>query len=309
MQEETNKDPEKHEEYLRKHIDNLESNKSVDKNTPINSNVGSFDSAYFNFPVEQYPCGIFYEPGTMIQIRPAMTKEIQAYSMVDDSNYADIFDKMNDMISSCLRIKKPNGQFASYLELKDPDRFCSIFHIRDITFQSGPVLTVPVTCTCGITTQVKIIKNNFSFYGIDSMIASDFNRAKRTFIFELVNNSIFELAPPTIGLSKCFSEYILRENAEKRKQNLAFLKIIPFTMPGVYEITMDGIKEKLKEFESMDDISFQFLNSAVSKMTFGIEKIKGVCQCGLQVTSDMLFPDGASGIFIIPDAFERYRKK
>jgi hypothetical protein len=34
------------------------------------------------------------------------------------------------------------------------------------------------------------------------------------------------------------------------------------------------IKAKLKEFEEMDDMSFQFLNSAVSKMTFGIKELK-----------------------------------
>ena len=297
------------EEYLRRHVDG-DSKKPEQMNVAPNSQPLSSSYEYFSFPAEQYPCGMFYEPGTMIQIRPAMTKEIQAYSMVDDHNYADIFDKMNEMLSSCLRIKKPNGQILSSNELKDPDRFCAIFHIRDLTFQNGPVLTSPAVCqSCGTTTQIKLGKNNFKFYEIDKDISSDFNRAKRTFIFELINDSIYELSPPTIGLSRNFSEYILKENSEKRKQNLAFLKIIPFTLNGISEINMDGIKDKLKEFENMDDISFQFLNSAVNKMTFGIEKVKGVCQCGSQTTSDQLFPNGASGIFVIPDAFERYRKK
>ena len=63
------------------------------------------------------------------------------------------------------------------------------------------------------------------------------------------------------------------------------------------------------EFEQIDDISFQFLNAAVSKMTFGIKELKKNCSCGEEVHTDMQFPNGASGIFVIHDAFEAYIKE
>jgi hypothetical protein len=72
-------------------------------------------------------------------------------------------------------------------------------------------------------------------------------------------------------------------------------------------ITIDGIKSKLSEYEKIDDISFQFLNSAVEKMSFGIEKLKKSCTiCGLEVTTDMTFPDGPSALFVVHDAFEQF---
>ena len=101
----------------------------------------------------------------------------------------------------------------------------------------------------------------------------------------------------------------MKENNEKRNPNLAFLKIIPFMMNGRTSITYDGVKAKVKEFEEMDDISFQFLNAAVGKMTFGIKELKKVCQCGEEVRTDMQFPNGASSIFVIHDAFEAYIKE
>ena len=101
----------------------------------------------------------------------------------------------------------------------------------------------------------------------------------------------------------------MKENNEKRNPNLAFLKIIPFMMNGRTSITYEGIKSKVKEFEEMDDISFQFLNAAVGKMTFGIKELKKSCQCGEEVHTDMQFPNGASGIFVIHDAFEAYIKE
>ena len=80
-------------------------------------------------------------------------------------------------------------------------------------------------------------------------------------------------------------------------------------LTGRSNITYDGVKSKLKEFEDMDATSFQFLNSAVSKMTFGIKELKKTCACGEEVHTEMQFPNGASGIFVIYDAFEAYIKE
>ena len=77
---------------------------------------------------------------------------------------------------------------------------------------------------------------------------------------------------------------------------------------GRTTITYDGIKAKLQEFEQMDDISFQFLNAAVSKMTFGIKELVKEVD-GQEVRADMQFPNGASGIFVIHDAFEAFIKE
>ena len=44
-------------------------------------------------------------------------------------------------------------------------------------------------------------------------------------------------------------------------------------------------------------------------MTFGVKELKKVCECGEEVHTEMQFPDGASGIFVIHDAFEAYIKE
>ena len=80
-------------------------------------------------------------------------------------------------------------------------------------------------------------------------------------------------------------------------------------MTGRTSITFDGIKAKVIEFEDLDDISFQFLNAAVGKMTIGISELKTTCECGEEVHTDMQFPNGASGIFVVSDAFDAYIKE
>jgi len=303
------------EDYLKKHLGDLDNPKNIMNNDipfvaqPKVDNTRTTDLQFFNFDIKELPCGEFYPSGTVFMVRPAQVREIQAYSMVDDNNFYDIVEKMNDILQSCVRVKYPDGKVGSYIEVKDQDRLFLVFLIRELTFQQGNSLTVNSKCSCGEDVQMELKRDNFSFHEIDEKLERYFSASTRTYHFSTVNGREFELTPPNIGLQKSFTDYILKESNEKRTPNLSFLKIIPFMLAGRTSITYEGIKAKLKEFEEIDDISFQFLNAAVGKMTFGIKELKKKCACGEEVHTDMQFPNGASGIFVIHDAFEAYIKE
>lgn len=309
-----NKNEMSEEDYLKKHLSEIESknNDIPYLAQPVVDSTRASDLQFFNFDVRELPCGMFYPSGSVVMVRPAKVVEIQAYSMVDDNNLFDIVEKMNDILQACVRIKYSDGRVGSYLEIKDQDRIFLIFLIRELTFQQGNSLSVPVKCTCGEELQIELKRENFAFHEIDSKLDRYFNLSTRSYNFETINGGSFELTPPTIGLQKAFTDYIVRENNEKRPPNLSFLKIIPFMLSGRTSITYDGIKSKLKDFEDpsiMTDISFQFLNGAAGKMTFGIKELNKKCSCGEEVRTEMQFPNGASGIFVIHDAFEAYIKE
>ena len=303
------------EDYLKKHLGDLDNPKNVMNNDipfvaqPKVDNTRTTDLQFFNFDIKELPCGEFYPSGTVFMVRPAQVREIQAYSMVDDNNFYDIVEKMNDILQSCVRVKYSDGKVGSYIEVKDQDRLFLVFLIRELTFQQGNSLTVNSKCSCGEDVQMELKRDNFSFHEIDEKLERYFSASTRTYHFSTINGREFELTPPNIGLQKSFTEYILKESNEKRTPNLSFLKIIPFMLAGRTSITYEGIKAKLKEFEEIDDISFQFLNAAVGKMTFGIKELKKKCSCGEEVHTDMQFPNGASSIFVIHDAFEAYIKE
>lgn len=302
------------EDYLKRHLSDMESNKNntfsdipLSQAEPVVESARTNDLHYFNFDIRDLPCGRFYPIGTLFMVRPAQVKEIQAYSMVDDNNFYDIVEKMNGMLQSCVRIKYPDGRVGSFLEVKDQDRLFLIFLIRELTFQQGNSLAVKKNCSaCDTENSLELKRQHFVFHDIDEKLDRFFSPSSGSYKFRLKNGREFEVTPPNIGLQKAFTDYIIKENNEKKSPNLAFLKIIPFMLPGRTSITYDGIKAKLKEFEEMDDVSFQFLNSAISKMTFGIKELKTDCSCGEEVRTDMQFPSGASGIFVIHDAFETY---
>jgi hypothetical protein len=305
------------EDYLKKHIEDLESS---DKKTNPNQNIfdvmttpsatRTSDLQFMSFDIKELPCGKFYPQGTTLMIRAAQVKEIQSYSMVDDNNFYDIVEKMNDMLQACVRVKYSDGKTGTYLDVKDQDRLYLIFVIRELTFQQGNALAVNVRCSCGTDNSVELVRKNFRFHQIDEKLNRFYDKGKSAFVFNTVNNKEYELTPPNIGLQKAFADFIIKENNDKRPQNLAFLKIIPFMLNGRNSITYEGIKSKLAEFENIDDISFQFLNAAVSKMTFGVKELAKPCSsCGVEVHTDMTFPNGASGVFIVHDAFEAFIKE
>lgn len=311
------------EDYLKKHLSEMESNNgnlmnsdipignnSSDSGSNFDTNTRVSDSEYFNYPVKDLPCGKHYPEGTLIMVRPAKTIEIQDYSMVDDNNFYDIVEKMNHMLQSCVRVKYPGNKMGTFLDIKDQDRLFIIFLIRELTFQNGKSLTINNTCSCNAKNTIEINSKNFVFHDVDKKIENHFDPSSRTYKFEIVNNMKYELSPPNIGIQKCFTDFIVKENAEDRKPNVSFLKIIPFMLPGRTSISEEGIKAKLEEFQKIDDISFQFLNDVVGKMTFGIKELKKNCEsCGMEIHTKMTFPNGASGIFVVHDAFDLYIKK
>jgi hypothetical protein len=224
------------EDFLKKHIQDLESSEKSNSNAnmfdfvqqnQVNPNRVT-DLQFLSFDIKELPCGKFYPSGTAIMIRAAQVKEIQAYAMVDDTNFIDVIEKMNDMLQACIRIKYSDGKMGSYLDLKDQDRIYVIFLIRELTFQKGNALAVNVTCSCGAENSIELKRENFVFHELDEKLFNFYDKNRGTFIFNTVNNKTFEITPPNIGLQKAFAEYIIKENREKRPANLAFLKIIPF---------------------------------------------------------------------------------
>jgi hypothetical protein len=218
-------------------------------------------------------------------------------------------EKMNDILAACARVKYVDGRVEAYTDIKDGDRLFIVLLIRQLTFKTGNSLSVNTSCSCGIDLAIELTKENFVFHQLPESLDRYFNDETKTFIFKTVNDKKYELAPPSIGLQKSFTQYIIREYNDKRTPKMAFLKIMPFMLANKNSITYEEIKNRLAEFENIDDVSFQFLNAAINKMNLGIKELKKRCSCALEVRTDMVFPNGASTLFVVPDAFDQYIQK
>jgi len=300
--------------YLEKNFvsedNNLDSIQKIDSsyldNIPSNE--------YLIVPLDLLPCGIFYKIGTKISIRAAKVQEVQAYSVVDDNNYLDITEKMNQILSSCVKYVFPGGALGSYKDLRDGDRLFLIFMIRELTFPGGKNLSKDVTCkNCGFEFKIELrstssdkVQKSFVNYDMPEKLKKYFDSQERVFVFK-IDGVEYKLAPPTIGIQEIFFGDIKTKIQGEKNPNVAFLKLSSFLLHDRNKISEDGIKAKEQEFKLMDMKTFQILNQAVGQMLFGIKEMKNDCpSCGLEVHTDMIFPTGASNIFVIPDAFDDY---
>lgn len=317
--EDKNKEKEQ-QEYLEKYLhdqpDDADNLKKV--SSPSKPESNSLD--YLNVDLDLLPTGIFYKKGTKIKIRGAKVKEVQAYSVVDDKNYIDVTEKMNQMLSSCVKFINPDGSEGSYKQIKDSDRLFLIFMIRELTFQKGNSLAKDVECEhCKNDFKIQFratpneqFPRTFVNYEMPEELQQFFDSREKVFKFD-INGVQWELAPPTIGIQEIFFGNIKEKVNTQKTPNVSFLKIIPHILHDRDTIKDKEIKDYEKKFEDesfMDMETFQFLNQAVDRMKFGIKELKMKCpECSGEVCTDLTFPTGASGLFVIPDYFDKFTKK
>ena len=305
------------EEYLKKFL-TQETSDSKEEITPVRNNTTEPSTLdYLSVDLSVLPLGIFYQSGTKIKIRAAKVHEVQAYSVVDDQNFLDVTEKMNQLLSSCVKVILPNGNNGSYKDLKDGDRLYIIFMIRELTFQKGNSLAKEITCShCSneFTIPFRATANaespkTFVNNDMPESLEKFFNKELKCFEFN-INGGTYRLAPPSIGIQEIFYGDIKTKVQSQKTPNVAFLKIIPFMLYDRITITNDGIKVKEDEFKKMEMYTFQVINQAVDKMLFGLKGLKMNCpECDGEVSSDMSFPNGASSLFVIPDYFNEFTKK
>ena len=269
---------------------------------------------FLNVDISMLPLSDFYPEGTRIKIRAAKVHEIQAYSVVNDENYLDVTEKMNDLLSTCVRVTLPDGTTGSYKHTKEGDRITLIFMIRELTFQQGTTLSKEITCDkCkhefNIPFRATSAPNNpktFVKHEMPEKLIKFYNKNLKCFEFN-IDGAIYRMAPPSIGLQEIFHDDLKTKVMGKKNTNVSFMKIIPYMLWDRTSITNDGIKAKEEEFRNMDMKTFQILTQAVDKMIFGLKGLTMTCpECGEEVHADMSFPGGASTIFVISDYFDDF---
>lgn len=238
----------------------------------------------------ELPCGMFYPNGSLLLVRPCSVKEILAYSVVDDTNYPDIVEKIDDILSSCVRIKYIDGSIGSYLDLKEQDKIFILFKIRELTFQQAMYLTVNKTCVCGNETAVELCRMNFIYFKIDEKITSFFDDYQKCFSIT-VKEKTFKLTMPSIGLQKSFNRYTVDILSQKKKLNMSFLKIMPYLLGNYIDISFSDIEKEILKYEEITLDEFQILNSAIIYMKFGINELRKWCdKCKSEIRTPFVFP-------------------
>lgn len=312
----------KNEEYL-KNLLSEEEPKEQNKKKQTSEIVREIVTDNYAPPSQEYsvidinllPAAMFYPAGTKISIRASKVSEIQAYSVVDDENFVDITEKMNELLSRNIIFVHPDGKKGTYRDVKDADRMFLIFMIRELTFQAGNTLNKEVTCpNCGheFSIPFRSTANNdgpatFEIHEPNPKLKNVWRKAENC--YEIIHENVsWKLGAPSIGIQEDFYEEIKRNIQQDKKPNVSFMKIMPFLLYDRSAITEEGIKTKMEEYNNMNDLKlFQVLNSMVNNISIGIKGLTMKCnECGTEVHTEITFPGGASTLFELPNILDRY---
>lgn len=278
--------------------------------------IESADDDWLNIPLKDLPYGKFYKVGTHISIRPAKTKEIEAFAIVNDKNPYDVQLKLNEMLSACIQIKFIDGTFGTYRDIQNGDRDTIAIIISRASAKKGVILQKSAYCehvSCNKEEiKIDLVPANYVYKEEHDDLKPFFNEETRIYEFDLYNDVKMAIAPPTIGLTEDINNYIFYQtskSAGKIIPNITFMQTIGYIKAGkgVKSMTIAQLEQEEYNFSKMDKEMFMVYYDAVDLISFGIEKIKGKCtKCGTEVYANFGFPNGSRALFIVQSAFKQF---
>lgn len=276
------------------------------------------DSVWMEIPLKELPFGKFYKDGTHISIRPAKTKEIESFSVVNEKNPYDVTNKLNDILMACTQVTFADGSRGTYRDIMDGDRDTIAIIISRATVKRGRKLEKSAFCSCTTEkTEVKIemIPANYVFRDEDEDLKMFWNPNTKVYECYMYNDALAKLAPPTIGLTQDINNYIFyvtTKSGGKTIPNIAFMQCLPYMKAGlgVKSLSIEALEQEEYNFSQMNDELFMFIENGVDKISFGVKELKGKCpKCEVEVHTPFGFPDGPRSLFVVRDAFKQFARQ
>jgi hypothetical protein len=267
-----------------------------------------------NIPSDILPSrGFGYPEGFELAIKSASVTEIRHFSTVDESDRIDLDDKLNTIISKCMRIRWEGGVLEPY-DLWYEDRFYIVMSIRDMTFIKGEnriLLPVTKNCTkpdCEIADQIELKSNLLDSFVMEDDLLKRYS--KDTYSFRFIpkdGSSEMNLYIPTVGVTTTCREIIKGKKEKGKKYDESFANIATFVIPdwrGLDERTYDQYERSSSEWSPLQ---FSIADQISQKINFATKsRIYSKCNsCGGEVTAEIAFPRGYRSLFVISDIFSQ----
>lgn len=279
---------------------------------------------YEDVVLESLPMGKFYHVGTRICFRDCTTREIEHFSTLDEKSQFDFIEKLNDLLEECILFTHADGTIGSYLDVKEGDRPWLIYMIREKTFPLGKVLVAKTYHTVKDVKEeidIELKRENFEFYPEEENSKEWYDSKTRCLhIYTTFRDEPYVLAPPTIGLQRCYNQFLKIQVDELKNMNLTdaeikkqvsenFYKIAPYLSPGVTYLSYDSIKELYEWYHQLKAQEYSFLQDLFNNhLKIGIAGLKKKVAGGT-VRHPSLYPQKRRSLFVLSNAFELFVRK
>ena len=267
-----------------------------------------------NIPVGNLPSkGFGYPEGFEIAIKASGVKEIRQFSTVDEDDRIDLDDKLNTIISKCMKIRW-NGGFLEPYDLWYEDRLYIIMCIRDMTFLRGEnKIMLPVTknCTkpdCEVPDMIELRSNLLDSFVVDQDILKRYSNESYSFKFIPKDGSPeMDLYIPTVGVTTICRKILSEKRRKGKIFDESFAKVASFIIPdwrGLDESVYDQYERAAEEWSPLQ---FSIADQITEKINFATKsRINSKCEsCDGEVTAEISFPGGYRSLFVISDIFSQ----
>ncbi len=261
--------------------------------------------------------GKYYPKDCQILFRACNTEEIKYFSsMTENDGGEDLQNKTGYIFDNCIKITW-GGSLRSATYLKDADKVCMLFAIRDLTMdvQGNEVkLMQSSTCgNCGKKWKFEITNDLFAYYNLPKSVEKYYSDAERCFY--ITHEDLIEpirLYIPSMEVNTKIMNYMrkkernrVNESHESSYYNPRHLTILSFIVNEPIQLTqerMDNISEEIKTWQQS---KWEAVNYAVDKLNINIKPTVSIkCKkseggCDESIVTPVIFREGWRHFFDI----------
>ena len=265
---------------------------------------------------------IFYPSDWSFYIRPATVEAIRNWSMIDDQNGNSIDEVFNEVLKTCLQIKDSTDRPIPWHNICSWDRFFFLLLIREYTFQDGESnISYYEDCPeCETPVEFNLTSNALMYDMPDEEVISYYDQTSRSWPIDPseyeVEGDPITLYVPTLEKDANIKAWMIRKLQENRNTKIdpVFIRFVSWMTPKISkddEISKRQMKQLKMAFDSLSIDQFEFMDEVLKNIIVTPKtKLIAKCpSCGEEVTSDIRFPNGVSGLFHIQSKRRKFGKK
>ena len=273
----------------------------LDKNKPMAETNQFLKPGWLQVFSENLPTKGKYYPGdVLIAVKGGSSKDVRAWSMIDENDLISIQEGMNSILKSNVEITSGN-RFLDWRDICEEDRLPILLMIRDITFpEPENVLTSQVECQCG-EGSLEVKYNHLETFQIDNKYDKYYDSKKRLYVIKTKSYGDIEIRPPSIGCSIAALEYIKRCQAKRITPDTSLVQLIPYMSIDWRNMSENFVKQLEAEMIGWGPQKTSFMFKLIQEIQEGPNMtMKGDCRnCGSEVTGPLTFRNGLKSVFDI----------
>lgn len=248
--------------------------------------------------------GLFYPENTKIWIKAVTVGDVKRWTSMNEDDWSDINDKIQDIIQSCVVISfGPDSPYrADWKDLMDIDRMYLMFAIHDYSFEPG---TNDIMVKLNEKDDTILHKENVEFLNLDEKLMKYYNADKRCFSFPVSNAEQFketggfmDLYMPTLGVENWLVDYV--QECERRRDvyDKDFIRIAAILIPNWRGFNVQKYIELMDKTDTWGKYEWTLLSKVASILVkSSTTPILKYNDGGIEREVPVIFRDGFKSIF------------